>query len=87
MAAQQANPTVSISPLLSKLLRQSTGDIKSHDWATADEIAAAITLIFTNELDSDHRASLLTILHALKRDRETLVLAKCGQAMRKAAAQ
>ncbi|KAL8644095.1 MAG: hypothetical protein Q9210_007426 [Variospora velana] len=87
MAAQQENPTVSISPLLSKLLRQSTADIKSHDWATADDIAAAITLIFTNELDPDQRASLLTILHALKRDRETLVLAKCGQAMRKAAAQ
>ncbi|KAL8803473.1 MAG: hypothetical protein Q9182_003170 [Xanthomendoza sp. 2 TL-2023] len=72
---------VSIAPLLKSLTEH--GKVV----ATADEIAAAIKLIFGNELSVVQCSSLLSILRITNRDREPLVLARCGRGMREAAAQ
>ncbi|KAL8880034.1 MAG: hypothetical protein Q9198_002478 [Flavoplaca austrocitrina] len=55
--------------------------------ASADEIALAIGRIFENRLDDVQCSSLLTQLKDTGRDQEPLVLAKCAQQMREAAAQ
>ncbi|KAL8736289.1 MAG: hypothetical protein Q9166_000444 [cf. Caloplaca sp. 2 TL-2023] len=73
---------VSITPLLKNLTEQSEDKA-----ATADEIAAAVKLIFENELSAVQCSSLLSVLCATRRDREPLVLARCGQRMREAATQ
>lgn len=72
---------ISISPLLKNL--ESAG----QPAANADEIAAALALIFDNRLSSAECKSLLTILAHSGRDREALVLAACAKKMREAAAQ
>lgn len=72
---------VSISPLLQSLAGQNAQDV------TADEIAIALALIFNNRLSAVQCSSLLTLLRATKRDREPLVIAKCAESMRNAAAQ
>ncbi|KAI4136996.1 MAG: hypothetical protein L6R39_007521 [Caloplaca ligustica] len=84
---QDGAQTVSITPLLNKMLKWSRHNDTYTSVATADEIAAAVSLIFTNQLDAVQCASLLTLLHATKRDWEPLVLARCSQRMREAAAQ
>lgn len=75
------NRTISIAPLLSTLAGPSPTS------ATADSIASALALIFDNRLSPVQCASLLTLLHVTKRDREAPVIAKCAARMREAAAQ
>lgn len=53
----------------------------------ADEIAAAISYFFTNQISEVQAGSLLMCLHFTGLDRQAEVLAKCAAAMRKAAAQ
>lgn len=81
MALSQQPQAISISPLLNKL----TGPL--HDSVSAAEIAAAIALIFDDQLSTVQCASLLTVLHTSERDREPRTIAKCAQSMRAAAAQ
>lgn len=83
--AANGNQDTSISRLLGDLARRR--DETSSEVPTADEIAAAIGLIFENRLSETQCATLLTSLHFTRRDRDPLVLARCGQRMREAAAQ
>ena len=83
----KASQFVSISPLLNALVEHSANLSHSKPTVTAAEIAAAVSLIFENQLSVTQCSSLLTVLHSSKRDREPLVLAACGQKMREAAAQ
>lgn len=71
----------SISPVLKML----TGP--NHDVVTADEIAAALALIFENKISAVQCSSLLTVLHTIERDRDPKTIAKCAESMRAAAAQ
>ncbi|KAL8854627.1 MAG: hypothetical protein Q9221_000662 [Calogaya cf. arnoldii] len=73
---------ISIALLLSGLR-----DISDTKIATADEIATAVGRIFDNKLSDGECTELLRLLQDKKRDREPLVLARCGQRMREAAAQ
>ncbi len=73
----QRRPYVSITPLL-KRLWPSPGDAK----VTADEIAAAISLIFTDDLDAVQTGALLTALHFTAWDRRADVISKCASVMR-----
>ncbi|KAL8708960.1 MAG: hypothetical protein Q9225_007526 [Loekoesia sp. 1 TL-2023] len=82
---QNQNQNVSIAPLLNELIGQNSS--RAENIATADEIAAALSLIFQNQLSPIQCSSLLTLLRTKERDREPLVLARCGQRMREAAAQ
>ncbi len=79
MAHEVPAHTVSIAPLLQKLLR--------HSHVEADEIAAALALIFDNRLSIAQSASLLTVLNFSGKDRDPLVLVKCAERMRDSAAQ
>lgn len=72
---------ISISPLLRSL--ESLGQPR----ANAEDIAAALALIFDNRLSYAECKSLLTELARSGRDREALVLAACATKMREAAAQ
>ncbi|KAL8931526.1 MAG: hypothetical protein Q9216_007172 [Gyalolechia sp. 2 TL-2023] len=83
--AQNHDQTISIAPLLNELMGSKNSS--SQKATTADEIAAALSLVFRNQLSPIQCSSLLTILRITGRDREPLVLARCGQAMREAAAQ
>ncbi|KAI4171035.1 MAG: hypothetical protein LQ343_004572 [Gyalolechia ehrenbergii] len=83
--AQNHGHNVSIVPLLNNLVE--TKHASSQNATTADEIAAALSLVFQNQLSPIQCSSFLTILRTTERDREPLVLARCGQAMREAAAQ
>ena len=73
---------ISITPLL-KRLWPSPGDNK----VTAEEIALAISHIFTDELSPVQTGALLTCLHFTGWDRRADVIAKCAEAMRNAASQ
>lgn len=73
---------VSITPLL-KRLWPSPGDNK----VTAEEIALAISRIFTDELSPVQTGALLTCLHFTGWDIRADVIAKCAQVMREAASQ
>ncbi len=79
MASQacDGDEKVSITPLLKRLWHESHGTKP-----TADEIAAALSLIFTNSLSEVQTGALLTCLHFTDRDRQADVLAKCSKAMR-----
>lgn len=68
---------VSITPLLKRLWHESPSTKP-----TADEIAAALALIFTNSLSEVQTGALLTCLHFTDQDRQAEVLAKCSKAMR-----
>ncbi|KAI4164778.1 MAG: hypothetical protein LQ342_001753 [Letrouitia transgressa] len=83
----ETSQTVSIAPLLNALVEVTATSNITKGRASEEEIAAAISLIFENQLSAVQCASLLTVLHSTGRDREPLVLAKCGQRMREAAAQ
>jgi len=80
--APDTAPHISIAPLLKQFDSRS-----SRAKPSADEIALALSHIFTNRLSPIHTASLLTFLHATGRDREGDVIAKCAERMREAAAQ
>ena len=67
----------SITPLLKRLWHESPSTKP-----TADEIAAALALIFTNSLSEVQTGALLTCLHFTDQDRQAEVLAKCSKAMR-----
>lgn len=73
---------VSISPLLKRLsTRESAKKVE------ADEIAAAVALIFTDSLSPIQFALLLWALHTTGQDHSAEVLAACAASMRDAAAQ
>ncbi|KAL8945602.1 MAG: hypothetical protein Q9222_007877 [Ikaeria aurantiellina] len=86
-AAQNGLPNISISPLLSQLTELSSSNIHSRKDKLVEGVAAAVGLIFTNQLSPVQCSSLLSLLHSTRLDREPLILAKCGQQMREAAAQ
>jgi anthranilate phosphoribosyltransferase len=71
---------VLITPLLRRLWPS-----PAQENVTADEIAAAISHIFTNSLSPVQSGALLTALHFTGWDRRADVLKKCAQAMRSAA--
>jgi anthranilate phosphoribosyltransferase len=54
---------------------------------SAEEIAQAIALIFTDQLSPVQTGALLTCLHFTGWDRRADVIAKCAEAMRAAASQ
>lgn len=70
-------PKTSITPLLKRLWHESAATAPD-----ATEIAAAISLIFTNSLSEVQMGALLTCLHFTERDRRADVLTKCAQSMR-----
>ena len=73
---------ISITPLLRRLW-PSPGENK----VTAEEIALAISYIFTDQLSPVQTGALLTCLHFTGWDRRADVIAKCAEAMREAASQ
>lgn len=77
----QSPQLLSISPILKML----TGP--NHHVVTADEIAAALAMIFDNQISAVQCSSLLTVLHSTERDRDPKTIAKCAESMRAAAAQ
>lgn len=70
---------ISITPLLRRLW-PSPGDNN----VTAEEIALAISHIFTDQLSPVQTGALLTCLHFTGWDRRADVIAKCAQAIRDA---
>lgn len=76
-AAMGEDAKVSITPLLKRLWHESPSTKP-----TANEIAAALSLIFTNSISEVQIGALLTCLHFTDQDRQADVLAKCSQAMR-----
>lgn len=77
----EASLHISIAPLLNRLVNP------SHPAVSAEEISSALALIFEDRLSPVQCASLLTVLHITKKDRDPLVIAKCAQGMRSAAVQ
>lgn len=74
--------TVSISALLKRLSSvESTKDVK------AEEVAAALALIFTDAISPVQFGLLLWALHVHEGDTHPKVLTACSQVMREAAAQ
>jgi anthranilate phosphoribosyltransferase len=73
---------ISITPLLRRLW-PSPGESN----VTAEEIALAISHIFTDQLSPVQTGALLTCLHFTGWDRRADVIAKCAEAMREAASQ
>lgn len=80
--AEAAAPQyISITHLLRRLW-PSPGDSQ----VTADEIALAISHIFTDQLSPVQTGALLTCLHFTGWDTKADVIAKCAEVMRNAAA-
>ncbi len=73
---------ISITPLLRRLW-PSPGDTN----VSPDEIAKAISHIFTDQLSSVQTGALLTCLHFTGWDRIADAIAKCAEVMRAAASQ
>ncbi|KAF2019072.1 anthranilate phosphoribosyltransferas-like protein, partial [Aaosphaeria arxii CBS 175.79] len=69
---------VSITPLLKRLWNENNGPTPD-----AEEIAAALGLIFDNKLSEVQTGALLTCLHFTERDRQADVLSSCARVMRK----
>jgi len=80
--AEMSEHVVSITPLLKRLWPTPT-----QNEVNADEIATAVSHIFTNSLTPVQTGALLTALNFTGLDRQPEVLSKCAQAMRNAAAQ
>jgi anthranilate phosphoribosyltransferase len=76
-APNDGGAKTSITPLLKRLWHESPATKPD-----ANEIAAALALIFTNSLSEVQTGALLTCLHFTDRDRQADVLAKCSKAMR-----
>lgn len=74
----QSSQYISITPLLKKLQNTQTP-------ASADEIAAAFSLIFEDRLSPAQAATFLTLLSLTSRDKDADVLAACADRMRNAA--
>jgi anthranilate phosphoribosyltransferase len=81
MAADQTG-FVSISQLLKRL-----STLEQARRVSAEEIAAAVALIFTNSLSPVQFGVLLWALHTTNLDHQAEVLAACASSMRGAAAQ
>lgn len=73
---------ISITPLLKRLWPSPAASN-----VTADEIASAISHIFTDQLSPVQTGALLTCLHFTGWDRRADVIAKCAEAMRAAASK
>ncbi|KAI9840524.1 MAG: anthranilate phosphoribosyltransferase [Thelocarpon superellum] len=73
-------PKISITPLLKRLWPKS-----QPPHVTADEIALAVSHIFSDQLSLVQTGALLTALHFAEWDLQADVIAKCAQAMRAAA--
>jgi anthranilate phosphoribosyltransferase len=73
---------ISITPLLRRLWPN-----PGESQVTAEEIALAISHIFTDQLSPVQTGALLTCLHFTGWDRRADVIAKCAEAMRDAASQ
>ena len=73
---------ISITPLLTKLL-----DPSSYGIPSAEEISAALALIFENRLSTAQCASFLTLLQSTGRGTDSKVVARCAVQMRNAGAQ
>ena len=79
---ERSHSYVSISSLLKRLsTKESTKNVK------AEEVAAALALVFTNSLSPVQFGLLLWALHVTEGDHHPKVLTACAQAMREAAAQ
>lgn len=76
-APSEGDVKTSITPLLKRLWHESPSTKPD-----ANEIAAALALIFTNSLSEVQTGALLTCLHFTDLDRQAEVLAKCSKAMR-----
>jgi len=74
---QGQDAKTSITPLLKRLWHES-----AEAKPDANEIAAALSLIFTNSLSEVQIGALLTCLHFTDRDRQADVLTKCAESMR-----
>lgn len=72
--------------LITALLRRLWPEPGSNN-VTAEEIALAISHIFTDQLSPVQTGALLTCLHFTGWDRRADVIAKCATAMRDAASQ
>ncbi len=80
--AENGSVYVSITPLLKRLATaESTRNVK------AEEVAAALALIFTNSISPVQFGLLLWALHVHEGDHHPKVLTACAQVMREAAAQ
>lgn len=79
--APSAPQNISITPLLRRLWPS-----PHENQVTAEEIALAISHIFTDQLSPVQTGALLTCLHFTGWDRRADVIAKCAEAMRAAAA-
>lgn len=73
---------VSITPLLKRLSTRTASEEVS-----ADEVAAALALIFTDSISPVQFALLLWALHVHEGDRHPKVLTACAKVMREAASQ
>ena len=72
----------SISPLLLRLLAPDAGqNVQAH------EVAAALSLVFSDNVSPVQLGLLLWALHVSEGDHDPKVLAHCAQVMRDAAAQ
>lgn len=81
-APNTASGYVSISPLLKRLaFADAPKNVK------AEEVAAAVSLIFTNSISPVQFSLLLWSLHVTEGDTDSKVLSQCARAMRDAASQ
>jgi anthranilate phosphoribosyltransferase len=76
-------PRKHMNTLLERFFSKESPDLE----VTSDEIAVAISYIFSNELHKFQMGSLLTCLHYSGWDRKAEVIAKCATVMRAAALQ
>lgn len=85
MATQETEipPPKHMHRLLERFFSKDYPDLE----VTSDEIAKAISYIFSNELHKFQMGSLLTCLHYSGWDRKAEVIAKCAAVMRAAALQ
>ena len=80
MLVHSHHEPISIAPLLKRFL-----DPSAHP-PSADDIASALSLAFTNAISPTQCASLLTLLETSRRSKDAEVIAKCAVRMRDAAA-
>lgn len=73
---------VSIGPLLKRL-----STVESTKSVRAEEVAAALALVFNNSISPVQFALLLWALHTMEGDHHPKVLSACANVMREAAAQ
>ncbi|KAL8719936.1 MAG: hypothetical protein Q9181_007992 [Wetmoreana brouardii] len=82
---QSDHQIVSITPLIKHLRAQAMDNANFQKVAIAEDIAAALGLIFENKLFTSQCSLFLGLLDVTRLDREPSVLSKCGEQMRQAA--